>query len=167
MGFRGKNGQKVHPNFATNIAMECLCHTFCAPDQLRQELKALGHRIHLELLEIICREFLERRKGVVLIRGSFSKMYLVGSVVFVVCSKYWYLYSCKGWLFSKFPLMVLMICKTLTTTTTTTNHPLPKQALASTPKLPSQSIGQKLKGSFYWGWFSQSGSSHWCPGGAV
>ena len=33
MGFRGKKGQKVHPNFAANIAMEFHCHTFCAPEQ--------------------------------------------------------------------------------------------------------------------------------------
>ena len=32
MGFRGKKGQKIHPNFDTNIAMEFHCHTFCAPD---------------------------------------------------------------------------------------------------------------------------------------
>ena len=31
MGLRGKKGKKVHPNFATNIAMEFHCHTFCAP----------------------------------------------------------------------------------------------------------------------------------------
>ena len=32
VGFRGKKGEKVHPNFATNIAMGFHCHTFCAPD---------------------------------------------------------------------------------------------------------------------------------------
>ena len=32
MGFQDKKGQKVHPNFATNIAMESHCHAFFAPD---------------------------------------------------------------------------------------------------------------------------------------
>ena len=30
-GFRGKKDQKVHPNFATNIAMDFHCHAFCTP----------------------------------------------------------------------------------------------------------------------------------------
>ena len=30
-GFRGKKGQKVHPNFALNITMEFHYHAFCAP----------------------------------------------------------------------------------------------------------------------------------------
>ena len=33
VGFRDNKGQKVHPNFATNIAMEFRYHTFCAPDE--------------------------------------------------------------------------------------------------------------------------------------
>ena len=32
VGFRGKKGQKVHPNFAPNITMEFHYHAFCAPD---------------------------------------------------------------------------------------------------------------------------------------
>ena len=32
VGARGKKGQKIHPNFATNIAVEFHCHTFCAPN---------------------------------------------------------------------------------------------------------------------------------------
>ena len=32
VGFPGKKGQKVHRIFATNIAMEFDCRTFCAPD---------------------------------------------------------------------------------------------------------------------------------------
>ena len=29
---RGQKGQKVHTNFATNIAMESHCHTICDPE---------------------------------------------------------------------------------------------------------------------------------------
>ena len=31
MGFRGRTGQKVHPNFVTNVAMEFHCHAFLRP----------------------------------------------------------------------------------------------------------------------------------------
>ena len=33
VGVRGNKGQKVHPNFATNIAMGFHCHTFCPPPE--------------------------------------------------------------------------------------------------------------------------------------
>ena len=32
VGFQGKKGQKVHPNFDPNITMEFHYHAFCAPD---------------------------------------------------------------------------------------------------------------------------------------
>ena len=32
VGFRGKKGQKVHPNFAPNMTMEFHYHAFCAPE---------------------------------------------------------------------------------------------------------------------------------------
>ena len=32
VGFRGKKGQKFHPNFAPNIAMEFHYHAFCATE---------------------------------------------------------------------------------------------------------------------------------------
>ena len=36
VGFRGKKGQKVHPNFAPNIAMEFHYHAFCTPERCCQ-----------------------------------------------------------------------------------------------------------------------------------
>ena len=37
MGFRGREGQKIHPNFAPNITMEVHYHAFCIPDLLSNE----------------------------------------------------------------------------------------------------------------------------------
>ena len=33
LGFEAKKGQQVHPNFATNIAMDFLSDAFCAPEE--------------------------------------------------------------------------------------------------------------------------------------
>ena len=39
--FRGKKGQKIHPNFALNITMEFHYHAFCAPEK---RVYTIGHR---------------------------------------------------------------------------------------------------------------------------
>ena len=44
VGFQGKRGQQVHLNFATNSAMEFLCHTFCAPVARHSFLGVFGLR---------------------------------------------------------------------------------------------------------------------------
>ena len=42
VGFGGKKGQKIHPNFTPNITMEFHCYAFCAPDRKHSKSKFRG-----------------------------------------------------------------------------------------------------------------------------